>query len=58
MVQISGDRIAADFEPDCAGTYAQYAGTRYKADVTPGQVFYADNTDEQPFFEIIIELKV
>ena len=65
MVQISGDRIAADFEPDCAGTYAGYAGTRYEADVTPGQVFYADrgvieaavNTGDQPFFEIIIELK-
>jgi hypothetical protein len=65
LVQISGDRVAADFEPDCAGTYASYAGTRFEADVIPGQVFYTDrggieaavNTGEHPFFEIIIELK-
>src|SRR6516164_7341985 len=65
MVQISGDRIAADFEPDCGGTYASYAGTRYEADVVPGQVLYADrggieaavNTGDRPYFEIIIELK-
>jgi predicted metal-dependent enzyme (double-stranded beta helix superfamily) len=65
LVQISGDRVAADFEPDCAGTYAPYAGTRYEAEVTPGQVFYANkggieaavNTGDQPYFEIIIELK-
>jgi len=65
MVQITGDRVAADFEPDCAGTYASYAGTRYEAEVTPGQVFFAGrggieaavNTGDQPFFEIIIELK-
>jgi hypothetical protein len=65
MIQISGDRIAADFEPDCGGTYAAYAGTRYEADVIPGQVLYADkggieaavNTGDRPYFEIIIELK-
>ena len=65
MVQISGDRVAADFEPDCGGTYAPHAGTRYEADVTPGQVLYADkggieaavNTGDRPYFEIIIELK-
>jgi beta-alanine degradation protein BauB len=65
MIQISGDRIAADFEPDCAGTYAAYAGTRFEADVVAGQVLYAEkggieaavNTGEQPYFEIIVELK-
>jgi beta-alanine degradation protein BauB len=65
MVQISGDRVAADFEPDSAGTWAPYAGTRYEAEVAPGQVFYGDrggiesavNIGDQPFFEIIIELK-
>ena len=46
-------------------TYAAYAGSRYEADVIPGQVLYADkggieaavNTGDRPYFEIIIELK-
>ena len=65
MVQISGDRIAADFEPECGGTYAPWAGRRFEHDVVPGMALYAQkggieaavNVGEQPYFEIIVELK-
>lgn len=65
MIQISGDRVAADFEPECKGEWAAYAGQRLEADVVPGQVLYsgrggvesAVNVGNEEFFEIIVELK-
>jgi hypothetical protein len=65
MVQITGDRVGADLEPDSGGSYASYAGRRIEGDVVPGNVIYAEkggieaavNLGTQEFFEIIIELK-
>ncbi|MBB3043729.1 hypothetical protein KM427_17660 [Nocardioides sp. LMS-CY] len=65
MIQIHGDRVAADFEPECQGAWAEYAGQRLEADVIPGNVLYSErggveaavNTGEKEFYEIIVELK-
>ena len=65
MVQIGGDRVGADIEPDSGGSYADHAGRRIEGDVTPGNVLYAErggieaavNVGTQEFYEIIIELK-
>ncbi len=63
MVQIDGDRIAAEFEPDSAGTFA---GSSYlDGEVTPGTAIYAEaggkeravNVGGEPFREIIVEVK-
>lgn len=61
LVQIRGDRMAVVPEPDTRGPYSEYL----EADVIPGQIFYVDkggierarNIGEQPYFEILIELK-
>jgi beta-alanine degradation protein BauB len=65
MIQISGDRVAADFEPESRGTWADFAGQRLEGEVAPGNVLYADkggveaavNVGNEEFYEIIVELK-
>lgn len=65
MIQISGDRVAADFEPECQGTWAQFAGQRLEGDVANGNVLFAEkggveaavNIGNKEFYEIIVELK-
>lgn len=61
LVQIAGDRIAVEPEPDSAGEYREY----FAADVVPGVVVpmrrggveTAVNVGEQRYHEIIVELK-
>jgi hypothetical protein len=65
MVQITGDRVAADFEPECKGTWAEFAGQRLEGDVANGNVLFAEkggveaavNVGNETFYEIIVELK-
>ena len=65
MVQIAGDRVAADFEPGCKGTWSEFAGQRLEGDVFNGNVLFAEkggieaavNIGNEPFYEIIVELK-
>jgi hypothetical protein len=65
MVQIAGDRVAADFEPGCKGTWTEFAGQRLEGDVFNGNVLFADkggieaavNVGNETFYEIIVELK-
>ena len=63
MIQISGDRVAAHFEPDSAG---EWEGLDYvEGEVVPGMAIYARaggreraaNIGDQEFHEIIVELK-
>ncbi len=64
MIQIDGDRVAADFEPDSNDPYGA-AGSRIEGEVVPGLALYsapggietAVNTGERTFHEIIVELK-
>ena len=64
MIQISGDRVAADFEPDSKDQWGA-AGARVEGEVSPGLALYstrggvetAVNTGDQPFYEIVVELK-
>ena len=61
LVQIDGDRIMGEFEPESAG---EFQGS-VEADVVPGNFIYiakggveaAVNTGTKPYFEILIELK-
>ena len=61
LIQVRGDRIAVDPEPDTASPYRDY----FDADVIPGMVTFvpkggietAVNTGEQPYYEVIVELK-
>ena len=65
LVQLEGDRIAADFEPECKGTWSEFAGQRLEGDVFNGNVLFADkggieaavNIGNETFYEIIVELK-
>lgn len=65
MIQIGGDKVAADFEPESQGTWAQFAGQRLEGDVANGNVLFAEkggveaavNTGTEEFYEIIVELK-
>jgi predicted metal-dependent enzyme (double-stranded beta helix superfamily) len=62
LIQVKGDRIAVDPEPDTQSPYTDY----FDADVIPGMVTFvpaggietAVNTGEQPYYEVIVELKV
>ena len=63
MVQLAGDKVAAEFEPDSGGTWA---GESYvEGPVTPGMVIFADaggvetavNIGAETFQEIVVELK-
>jgi hypothetical protein len=64
MIQISGDRMAADFEPDSGGPWGGKAH-RVEGDIAPGNVIYAErggietaiNIGAEPFYEIVVELK-
>lgn len=61
LVQIEGDRIAAEPEPDSGGKYTQYI----EVAATPGKVTYIErggietavNTGKRRYREILIELK-
>jgi hypothetical protein len=61
LVQIEGDRIAAEPEPDSGGAYRDYI----EADVVPGKVRYisrggietAVNVGTRRYREILVELK-
>ena len=61
LVQLEGDRIAARFEPDTAGTHRGYV----EGDVAPGKTRYigrggietAVNVGTRRYREILIELK-
>lgn len=65
MIQISGDRVAADFEPESQGTWATFAGQRLEGDVANGNVLFAEkggveaavNVGDEEFYEIIVEFK-
>ena len=62
LVQIDGDKITGDFEPDTHGTFPPGL---VEGDVAPGNVFYTEkggietarNTGTKPYREILIELK-
>jgi len=63
MIQISGDKMAAEFEPDSGG---EWAGHNYvEGDISPGNVLFAKaggietaiNTGQKDFYEIVVELK-
>jgi hypothetical protein len=61
LVLISGDRIAVQPEPDTRGPYRDYL----EAGVVPGSAVFVErggietarNVGQQPYHEIIIELK-
>ena len=63
MIQISGDKMAADFEPDSGGPWGDLG--RVEGDISPGNVIWAErggietavNMGDQPFHEIVVELK-
>jgi hypothetical protein len=65
VIQIGGDRIAADFDPASGGMLAHLAGQRLEADVAYGNVALAlagsqetaINTGQEEYFEIIVEIK-
>jgi hypothetical protein len=65
MVQIDGDRIAADIDPRSTGSYAAWGGQRIEGDVANGTVLFAAkggvesavNIGAKEFYEIIVELK-
>lgn len=61
LIQISGDRIAVRPEADTQGPYRDY----FAADLVPGAAIFvprggvetAVNVGEQPYLEVIVELK-
>jgi hypothetical protein len=61
LIQIAGDRIAAEPEPDTEGPYREHI----EAEPIPGAAIYvtrggvetAVNTGTQPYLEVIVELK-
>jgi beta-alanine degradation protein BauB len=61
LVLISGDRIAVQPEPDTGGRYTDYL----EAPVVPGAAVFvprggietARNVGDEPYYEIIVELK-
>ncbi len=61
LIQVKGDRIAVDPEPDTQSPYRDY----FEAAVVPGMVTHvpkggietAVNTGVEPYYEIIVELK-
>lgn len=63
MVQISGDTMAAEMEPDSGGPWGHLGSV--EGEVSPGNVIYAErggieaavNNGKQPFHEIVVELK-
>lgn len=63
MIQIDGDKVAGEFEPDSGGPWG--GETHVEGDVANGLVIFAEkggrerahNIDQVPFYEIIVELK-
>jgi len=63
MIQISGDRMAAEFAPESGGPWGGLGVV--EGDVFNGNVIWAEkggiehayNVGEQPFYEIIVEVK-
>jgi beta-alanine degradation protein BauB len=61
LIQVKGDRIAVDPEPDTRSPYREF----FEAAVIPGMVTHvpkggietAVNTGAEPYYEIIVELK-
>jgi quercetin dioxygenase-like cupin family protein len=61
LIQVEGDRIAVDPEPDSQGPYREY----FEGEVVPGFVVPVDrggvetarNVGDRPYLEIIVELK-
>lgn len=61
LVQVKGDRIAVEPEPDTRGPYRDH----FEAGVVPGMVTFvpaggietAVNTGAEPYYEVIVELK-
>jgi hypothetical protein len=61
LIQVKGDRIAVEPEPDTASPYRDYM----EADVIPGMVTFvpaggietAVNCGAEPYHEVIVELK-
>jgi hypothetical protein len=61
LIQIRGDRIAVEPEPDAQGPHREYL----EADVVPGMVAHvpkggvetAVNVGAQDYYEVIVELK-
>jgi hypothetical protein len=61
LIQISGDRIAVEPQPDAQGPHRAY----FEAPVIPGMVAHvpkggietAINVGDEPYYEIIVELK-
>ena len=61
LIQVQGDRIAVDPEPDTASPYKDY----FEADVIPGMVTFvpkggietAVTTGAERYYEVIVELK-
>jgi predicted metal-dependent enzyme (double-stranded beta helix superfamily) len=62
LIQLNGDKIAGIFEPDTGGPYPPGI---VEGDVAPGNVIYierggietAKNTGQEPYREILVELK-
>jgi hypothetical protein len=63
MIQIAGDKMAADFEPDSGGPWGALG--HVEGDISPGNVLWADrggietavNNGNRAFVEIVVELK-
>jgi hypothetical protein len=63
MIQIEGDKIAADFEPDSEDEWNGAEVGRVEADVANGTVVFAKrggkeravNSGTEPFYEIVVE---
>jgi predicted metal-dependent enzyme (double-stranded beta helix superfamily) len=61
LIQVRGDRIAVDPEPDTQSPFSEY----FEAEVVPGMVTFvpgggvetAMNCGAQPYYEVIVELK-
>ena len=63
MIQLEGDRVAAEFEPDSGGTWG--SESYMEGPVSEGTVIFAEaggvetavNIGEETFREIVVELK-
>lgn len=63
MIQIAGDKMAGQFEPDSGGEWAGL--DQVEGDVSPGNVLFAQaggietavNIGKEDFYEIVVELK-
>jgi hypothetical protein len=64
MIQIAGDRMAAEFEPDSADEWNGAVVGRVEGDISNGNVLFAKrggkeravNIGDEPFYEIVVEL--